>query len=208
MEELDLKELLLIFWKKKVLIITITLFCIIVGTIYSYCYVKPVYKATTKLALVQTYVETEENKASKIVSKSNLTVNTKLLTSSLEIIKSDVVLQEVVDSLNIENLTVDKIKSSISVQNIKETDIIEITVKNKEASIAAQVANKTAEVFSKKVSQMYNDFGNIYTLEEAKPASSPANINHKKDILIATFLGLVISAGVILISTMFNEPSK
>lgn len=208
MEELDLKELLLIFWKRKIIIIAITLVCIIIGVIYSYFYVKPIYKATTKLALVQTYLEAEENKGTNIVTRSNLTVNDKLLTTSTEIIKSDIVLKEVVDSLNIENLSVDNIKSSISVQNIRDTDIIEITVKNKDASIASKVANKIAEVFSKKVSQMYNEFGNIYTLEEAKPASSPANINHKKDIAISVFIGLVISAGVILITTMFNEPSK
>ncbi len=206
MEELDLRELLLIFWKRKVLILAITLVCIIIGALYSYCYIKPVYSAKTRLALIQNYLESEEEDTKGIVAKSNLTVNTNLLATSTEIIKSDIVLKEVVDSLGIEGLTISNIKGNITVQNIKDTDIIEITVKSKDSNIPAPVANKIAEVFSKKVSQMYYEFGNTYILDEAKVSNAPVNIHHKKDIVIAAFIGLVISVGVILVATMLKNP--
>ena len=53
MEELDLKELFLIFWNRKLEILLITIIALIVGVLYSYFYLTPVYKASTKLILAQ-----------------------------------------------------------------------------------------------------------------------------------------------------------
>ena len=206
MNELDLKELLLICWKKKIMIIVITLISIIIGAVYSYCYIKPIYKASTKLALVQDYIGKDVDET-KLNTKS-LTINTKLLITSTEIIKSDIVLEDAVQELQIEGLTVESLKSGVEVQNIKDTDIIEITIKNKDSNVPAAAANKIAEVFSKKISEMYKEFGNVYVLEEAKTNDTPFNINHKKDLVIFAFIGVVISAGVILVETMFSSEDE
>ena len=206
MEELDLKELLLIFWKKKVIIIVITLICIIVGALYSYCYIKPMYKASTKLALVQKYIGQEDEEST--ADNKNLSLTTKLLATSAEIIKSDIILEDAAQELQIEGLTAESLKSGVEVQNIKDTDVIEITVKNRDSNIPAPVANKIAEVFSKKISEMYKEFGNVYIIEEGKISTTPFNINHKKDLVIFAFIGLIISAGVILLTTMFIDVDK
>ncbi len=53
MEELDLKELFFMFWNKKLEIYIITIIALIVGVLYSYFYLTPVYKASTTLILAQ-----------------------------------------------------------------------------------------------------------------------------------------------------------
>lgn len=51
MEELDLKELLLVFWEKKIEIILIIAIFATIGVAYSLIFVTPTYKASTTLLL-------------------------------------------------------------------------------------------------------------------------------------------------------------
>ena len=51
MEELDLKELLEMFWEKKLQIILITAIFMTIGVVYSLGFVVPKYQSTTTLLL-------------------------------------------------------------------------------------------------------------------------------------------------------------
>ena len=51
MEELDLKELIQIFWEKRIRIILITIIFIVLGIIYTIGFVKPKYQSITSLLL-------------------------------------------------------------------------------------------------------------------------------------------------------------
>lgn len=207
MEELDLKELFLIFWNKKFEIILITLIAMLIGVVYSYFYVVPVYKSSTKLVLAQSTTQQTEVNADGAITQADVTLNSKLVSTYSEIIKSKSVLREVVNSLNIKGVTEASVKGSTSVQAIKDTEVIQITVQNLDPNVAAQIANKIAEVFSEKVVEIYN-ISNVYILDRAEPSSSPSNINHSKDIIIFAFIGLVISVGFVLVLNMLDTTIK
>ena len=49
MEELDLKELCKMFWAKKIQIAVIVLAFLVIGIIYSTCFVTPKYSSSTTL---------------------------------------------------------------------------------------------------------------------------------------------------------------
>ncbi|MDO5557391.1 MAG: Wzz/FepE/Etk N-terminal domain-containing protein [Clostridia bacterium] len=53
MEELDLKELFSIFWRKKIIILIIVAIFIVIGTVYTYTIVEPKYESYTTLVLKQ-----------------------------------------------------------------------------------------------------------------------------------------------------------
>ena len=206
MEELDLKELFLIFWNKKFEIILVTLIAMLVGVIYSYFYITPVYKASTTLVLAQSSDNKDQNSEGAI-TQTDVTLNSKLVSTYSEIIKSKAVLREVVNSLNIEGLNENNLRNNVSVKAVKDTEVIEITVKNLDANKAAQVANKIAEVFSEKVVEIYN-ISNVYILDKAEPSSNPSNINHSKDIVIFAFVGVVLSVAMVLIVNMLDTTIK
>lgn len=207
MEELDLKELFSIFWNKKFEILLITLITMFIGVIYSYFYVVPVYKSATKLVLVAQSSSGTEVKQDGTITQADVNLNSKLVSTYSEIIKSKTILREVVNSVGIEGLTESNLKNNISVQNVKDTEVIEITVKNLNPNDAAQIANKIAEVFSEKVVEIYN-ISNVYILDRAEANNNPSNINHSKDIVIFAFIGLVISVGVVLIVNMLDTTVK
>lgn len=205
MEELDLKELFMIFWNRKLEIILITLIMIAIGVIYSYFFIVPQYSATTTLVLVQQSSVDQNGEGS--ITQADLTINSKLVSTYSELVKSKAVLSEVVESLGVDGLKEDDIRNNITVQSRKDTEIIEITVKNLDPNLAAQISNKIAEIFSEKVVEIYS-ISNIYILDRAEPNENPCNINHVKDIVIFAFIGIVISAVFVLVANMLDTTIK
>lgn len=206
MEELDLKELFLIFWNRKIEILLITLIFVVIGIIYSYFYIDPVYKSSTTLILAQSSADIEQNGESSI-TQTDLTLNSKLVSTYSEIMKRKYVLSKVVSNLGMSEQEIDAIKANVSVKAVSDTELIEITVKNKNPEKAALIANEIAKVFSEKVVEIYN-ISNIYILDRAEVNPAPCNINHMKDIVIFAFIGVVISVVICLIANMLDTTVK
>ena len=75
MEELDLKQLFKIFWNKRLHIIAIVLLFLVIGSIYSFAFVKPKYKSYTTLVLAQGDVMVKEGENAQGITQSELTIN-------------------------------------------------------------------------------------------------------------------------------------
>ena len=98
-------------------------------------------------------------------------------------------------------------KNNITVTQEKDTEIIKISVSNENATSAAKLANETAKVFMKKITELYN-INNIHIYDEAEVENEPYNINHKKDVLIFAVIGIVIAFGYVLILNMLDTTIK
>lgn len=206
MEELDLKELFSMFWNKKAEILFITLILVVVGVVYSYFFVTPVYTAKTDLVLVQSSSSVSQAGDSTITT-ADITMNSKLVSTYSEIIKRNTILGQVASNLDISEEQIEALRDNISVKSVSDTEIIEITVKDLDPNKASEVANEIATVFSEKIVEIYN-ISNIYLLDRAEPPTKPSNVNHVKDIVIFAFIGLVISAIYVLLVNMLDNTIK
>lgn len=204
MEELDLKELFNVFWERKLEFIVILIVAIIIGTVYSYFMVEPTYTSYTTLLLTKVSGDSEDNES---ITQTDLTLNSNLVSTYSELIKSNAVLREVIDELNIQNLNEASLKNSIKVSAVTDTEMIKITVTNKNPNYAEIIANKTAEVFSEKIAEIYK-INNVYVVDKAEANNIPSNINHTKDIVIFMFIGLVIACGYVLLVNMLDNTVK
>lgn len=205
MEELDLKELFFMFWNKKLEIILITLMFVAVGIGYSYFFVKPEYTSTTSLVLAQSSSSGQTGDGA--ISATDLTMNSKLVSTYSELIKRKAILGQVCENLNIPESNIQELRGKIKVNSAKNTEIIEISVTNKDPNKAAAIANEIAKVFGEKIVEIYN-ISNIYLLDRAEANAVPSNINHMKDVVIFAFIGLVIAAVYVLIANMLDNTIK
>ena len=203
MEELDLKELFTIFWERKAQIILIILVFAIIGIAYSYFLVEPDYKATTKLVLTQS----SDNSQDGSITQADVTLNSKLVSTYGEIIKTDNVLKTVVNNINNPDITIKDIKENVTVKSVKETELLEITVKNANPNYAAQIANEIAKVFCERFVEIYS-LSNTYVLDRAEPDSIPYNVNHLKDIALFAFIGIIVAVIYVLIANMLDNTIK
>ena len=99
--EIDLKEILLDFWNKKLQIILIISISILIGIMYTIAFVKPVYTSSTTLVLATSGSENKQDTTNSITT-TDVTLNSKLVSTYSELVKSKKVLRKVISNLNID----------------------------------------------------------------------------------------------------------
>lgn len=207
MEELDLKELFNIFWHKKIEILLIVLIFGVIGVIYTMGFVTPMYSASTTLVLASS--AKNDNLPDTGITTSTateVTVNSKLVSTYSELVKSKNILRQVISNLNMK-IEEDTLRKNITVSSVKDTELIQITVKNEKPSYASQIANEIAKVFTEKVKEIYK-IENVQIVDEAEVPNEPSNINHKRDVAIFALIGLVVSIGYVLLLNMLDTTVK
>lgn len=211
MEELDLKQLFRIFWNKRMHVLTIVVVFILIGAIYSYLFVKPKYQAYTTLLLAQSDIKKDgETSQSGVqtqgITQSDLTLNQKLVSTYSELVKTKNVLREVIKNLRL-TISEDTLKKNVSVSLVKETELIKITVTNRNALDAKNIANEIAKIFSQRVSEIYS-ISNVYIVDEAEEPAAPYNISHVRDIAIFAAIGLVVAIAYVLLANLLDTTVK
>lgn len=207
MEEIDLKELFQIFWNKKIQIILIILIFMVIGIIYSVGFVTPMYSSSTTLVLAGTSNSPEQNQTAETITATDLTINSKLVSTYSVLVKSENILGQVISNLGI-NVDEEQLKKNVEVTSVEDTELIEITVSNENPEYAARIANEIANVFKEKIAGDVYNINNVYIWDEAKVATAPSNVNHLKNIVIFAFIGAVISAMYVLIVNMLDTTVK
>jgi len=202
MEEIDIKEIFNVLWNKIAYIILFTILFSVIGGYYTYFLLKPDYRASTTLVLVKT----EEGTESQALTQADINLNQKLVSTYSEIIKSKKVAKQVIEELELD-MTEGEFAKNITVAAVKNTELINLTVKNSAPEMSVNIANKISEVFSKEISEIYK-MQNIVTIDEAELPTGPFNINHKKDIAIFATIGAVIAVAIIFVIHMFDTTIK
>ena len=192
MNEINLKEFFG-YLKKYIIFYILLLGAALAGTYFYDTEVKtPLYQSTTKVVLVQP--EDSENAASTL---NGVSASQKLTATYSEIVKSELVLEQAFNNLNLNGIKVDDfVKNQLKVNTVEDTSILSISVKDESAEKSADLANEIAKVFSKEISKIYN-LDNIVTYSEAKIPEKPANNTTTRDMIIA---GLFAVFGVTAIA--------
>lgn len=197
MEEIDLKELFEFIKNKLGLLIIITVGVCLLGCVYGLFLQKPMYKSYTTIIL---------SGSDSQITQSELSLSKSLVDTYAEIVKSRRVLEQVIEELNLDT-TYEKLSNKISVTSVNNTEIIKITVADTDPTEAKNIANVTANYFTKEVVDLYK-VNNVNVLDEANTTSIPYNINVAKQIIIYLFIGFIIGAGVLFIIFYFDRTIK
>lgn len=209
MEELDIIELLYALKNKiKYIVITVVVFALL-GLIYSKFLVTPMYKSSTTFVLSKSKditIQSENNTNSEAITQNDITLNSKLVSTYSEIIRSKTIAKEVINSLGLD-MTISEFISGVTVTSKDDTELIEITVSNSDSKLSADIANSLAEVFREKVNEIYK-IDNLSVIDVAEPSDVPYNIGTIKNILLFAVIGLVLSCGIVFIFVYFDDTIK
>lgn len=202
MEEIDLKELFEFLKGKIALIISITAVACIIGCCYALFIQKPKYQSYTTIILGSS----DSTAQTGGITQNEVTLNKNLVDTYAEVVKSRRVLDQVITELQLDT-TYENLSSKISVSAVNDTEIIKISVSDKDAVRAKNIANVTANYFTKEVVVLYN-MNNVNVLDEAIVSNKPYNINFIKQIAIYLIIGLVLSFGIAFIIFYFDRTIK
>ena len=195
MEEIDLRELWNYYKKYIITIITIVLLCAGALFLYSEFLKKPMYSSSAKVILVKN--------GDGSINQNDITLNQKLVSAYTQIIKSKTVVDKVNEELNL-NYSYEKLLGEINVTSATDTELLKITVTDANAKTASDIANEVVNVFTEEAKKMYK-INNISVLEDAAVSQKPSNIHTIKDMIVAVFVGFVVSSGIVFIKFYFDD---
>lgn len=154
LESIDLRIYLKILQKWKWLITGITILAVVTSAILSFFVLTPVYQSKT-IIMVKQYQdpktapreENQDDLQSAVSSLSRLPQMT--IKTYVGQIKSETLLRNVIDALKLDKTiyTPDSLSNLIEVKAVTETNLIELSVKNSDPGLGAQIANTLAEKF-------------------------------------------------------------
>ena len=202
MEEIDIREILSYFWEKIFYFFIIVLVVLIVGCVYSIFIQKPLYTSKTSIVLTGFTITNGDS----AITQTDLNINSKLVSTYQEIVKSRRVLNQVIDNLGL-NYSVQELAKMISVYSVNDTEIIEISVTGEDANEAHLIANEVATAFNNEVKELYN-VSNVSILDSAEVAINPSNMNLIKQIIIYLAIGVVLACLILFVIYYFDTTIK
>ena len=138
-EEIDLREYINVLLKRKGVVILIFLIAVITAALVSYFALSPVYQASTVFSVA------------KIDGRAVVNI-----TEALEIMKSNVVLDEVIDRMDLEE-TAKQLSSRVTTENLKGTNFIKISVLADSPETAKNLVETITKVFVEQNQDEYQE---------------------------------------------------
>lgn len=201
-ETISLKELFMTLRKRLSLILIVTLTAVMVSGVISYFFLTPIYQASTQLLVNQS--KNEE----ALYNFNEVQTNLQLINTYNVIIKSPAILELVAKELNLE-MTTSKLNEKITVQSEKNSQVVLVSVQDPNPNQAADIANKTAEVFQREIVKIMN-VDNVSVLAKAAVTDNQGPVKPKPllNIAIALVVGVMTGVGLAFLLEYLDNTVK
>ena len=197
--EIDIGHILSILWEKIMVIIATGIIVGLAGFLVSKFLITPKYESETKL-----YVLNRANDSATTLSDVQL--STQLTKDYQILVTSAPVMNQVIKELGL-NMKASELASTISVDTPSDTRVLQITVTSDDPKRAKDIADKVAQVSSKKICDIMK-IEQVNVIEEGSMSEEPAVDTVQKWTLIGLALGIVLSCAVIIIRSMLDDTVK
>lgn len=202
MEEINIRDFLN-YLKKYVLVIVVVAIVLIIGVfIYDKSIKKPLYTTYTTIILTKS----NETQTGTTITQNDILLNQKLVETYSKIIKSKLVLEQVISETGV-TYTAEELSENVSVEAYENTEMLKISVTDQDPELAANIANSIAQVFSGEIAKIYQ-INNISVVDVAVTPEEVSNNTIKRDLLIALFISIFGTIGVVFVVYYFDDTVK
>lgn len=201
-ETISLQELVQTLRKKFLLIFSITFLVTSLSGVISYFYITPIYETSTQLLINQESTE-------QMYGVGDIETNLQLINTYNEIIKSSVILDLVKKELALEKMTMPELIKKISVSSKGDSQVVTITVQDPDQYIARDIANSTAEIFKREITELMN-INNVSILAKATANDDqiPVKPQSLLNVAIAMVIGLMFGIGLAFLLEYLDNTIK
>ena len=199
--EISLQEIFMILWNKVWVIILCTLIGGVAAFGISAFVLDPTY--TSRVSM---YVNSNTERENTIASLNDINASQKLVSTYIEILKSDNVLSKVITETGF-TYTPGQIRKMLTASAVNGTEIFEVKITTEDANEAAVIANTIAAVAPEEIIRVVKA-GSVELIDEAVPATSPSSPNVLLNTIIGLMLGGVLSVLGVLVAEMLDNRIK
>ena len=196
-EVIDLTEILSAVRQHLLELIFVTLAAALVGFTASKFLMNPKYDSSA-LMIVNTRQDVNAN-----VTSDQINSATKLVSTYGIIIKSDTVLQQVIDNLGL-NLTYAKLNKRVTVAAVDDTQVMKITVQSDSPEWARQVCEQIITVAPDVIKEAV-EAGSVKVISNPSLATEPVSPNIMKNTMLAAAVGFVLVIGIIVLQVLLDN---
>lgn len=196
-EVIDLTEILSAVRQHLLELIFVTLVAALVGFTASKFLMNQKYDSSA-LMIVNTRQDVNAN-----VTSDQINSATKLVSTYSIIIKSDTVLQQVIDNLGL-NLTYAQLNKRVTVAAVDDTQVMKITVQSDSPEWARQVCEQIITVAPDVIKEAV-EAGSVKVISNPSLATEPVSPNIKKNTMLAAAVGFVLVIGIIVLQVLLDN---
>ena len=200
---IDLSRLMVILKNNIVSIITWMILGLIVALGSVFFLIEPKYSSSIDILVNQKANNDQVQYATQQADLQAINTYKDVLTKPIILTP---VLKEIKNTDNYQG-NLNSLTKSIKVSNQTNSQVVTVTVTDKNAYVAADIANIVGKVFAKKVKKMMQ-VDNVMIVSDAKVNSKPVSPNKKIFALAGAVLGLFIGVAIAFIKEFTDKTVK
>ncbi len=203
MNEISLRQVFYIFKKRAWMIAVSTILALVLSAILSFFIIAPKYETFTTL-MVGKPQEYDTNTSG--IDYNDVLLNQKLVPTYGELVRSRLVADEVIRSLNL-GISYDEFKEKVQVSLVDDTEIIKIQVIDKDRELAVKIANRVSEEFMWTV-KVKMKVENIQIIDRAQLPQNPISPRKLLNMLVAAVFGFMIGIFLVFLLEYLDNTYK
>ena len=185
--EIDLWKLLLLYLRRWRLILLCGLAAAVVALVYTANFITPLYRAS-----VTVYVNSvKANQQVDYISASNLATSQQLVNTYVNIIRSDTVLEKVVENAGL-GYTAAQIRGMMTAAQVDETELFTVFISHPDPEMAAKIANAVANVAPGEIEE-FVEGSSTKIIDYAKVPTSRYTPSYRKNTLLGGIVGVFLA---------------
>lgn len=189
-QEMDLIQFFEVIKRRWAIVLVLPLIAALASGIISFYVLKPIYQSSTTL-IVGKKASDNGLPAGQLIDYNVLLANQQLAKTYGMIAKSRTVEENVIQELKLP-FKPEELDQMVSVNPVKDTEVLEIKVQDQNPYLAAQIANTMAQKFSSSVIEI-KKVDSVSIVDKAVPPDQPIKPKKVINVFIA-FLGGIITA--------------
>ena len=195
--EIDLLELFHALMKNIVWIVISTVVCAGVGFCVSKFVITPQYEASVNM-IVNTRSEGATN-----VTNDNITSAKNMVSTYAIIIKSNTVLNEVIENLELD-MKYGELAEKVSVAAVDSTQVMKVVVQDPDPQLAVQIVEQIVTIAPDAIVEAV-EAGSCKVISDVEADEDPVSPSVMKYTALLAMVGLVLSAGIVILKELFSN---
>lgn len=195
--EIDLSQLLKLLKKNIRLIIILALVGIIIAASATTFLISKKYQSQGSVLLKADVVN-------GLLDSTQVNTNKMMVNNYVKLLQGNNIQDQVAKNLNI---TSAEVRSSLSITNTTDTQIIEISSTTVDPGLSKRIVDETISVFTTLIQEKL-DVTNVTIVDQPEVNPNPVSPSMVKNVIIGAVAGIVISLGYLLLTYLLDTKIK